>query len=211
MPTYTELLEFLEKRADCGVEIKQKIPIKQSGSDRTRPSRQGTFVTKNQLQCSVCEDTYGIWACQMFRDKGVSDRIIIVKDASICTNCLRDSHTIEQCQSGSCRWELTLKDKEMPTYTELLEFLEKRADCGVEIKKKIPIKQSGSDRTRPSRQGTFVTKNQPQCPVCEDTHGVWACQRFRDKGVSDRITIVKNALICTNCLRDNHTIEQCQS
>ncbi|CAD1468599.1 unnamed protein product, partial [Heterotrigona itama] len=55
------------------------------------------------------------------------------------------------------QWQLTLKDKEMPTYTELLEFLEKRANCCV-IKQKIPIKQSGSDRTRPPRQSTFVTK-----------------------------------------------------
>ncbi|CAD1474022.1 unnamed protein product [Heterotrigona itama] len=48
MPTYTELLEFLEKRANCCV-IKQKIPIKQSGSDRTRPPRQSTFVTKTAV------------------------------------------------------------------------------------------------------------------------------------------------------------------
>ncbi|CAD1476681.1 unnamed protein product [Heterotrigona itama] len=77
--------------------------MKQCGSDKTRPSRQDAFVTKKQLQCPVCEGTHGVWACQRFREKEVSERVTFVQGAPICSNCLRNGHTIEQCQSGSCR------------------------------------------------------------------------------------------------------------
>ena len=55
MPVYMELLDFLEKRADCGIEIAERTPTKQSEYRKT--SQQDAFITKRQLQCPACEGT----------------------------------------------------------------------------------------------------------------------------------------------------------
>ncbi|XP_076247782.1 uncharacterized protein LOC143187446 [Calliopsis andreniformis] len=138
-------------------------------------------------------------------------------------------------------WELTLKDKKkVPAYTELLEFLEKRANCALTSSTRTPPSferveagSSGKSRIhkhRPSRGHAFlsarshhpydnrrvkerphIAKSNKQCHICKGDHYIWACERFHGLSVQERITALKRASLCQNCLRDGHSLINCTS
>ncbi|XP_076549255.1 uncharacterized protein LOC143307956 [Osmia lignaria lignaria] len=137
-------------------------------------------------------------------------------------------------------WELALKDKRtVPAYTDLLAFLEKRANCAqISSAKVTPTAEhrgagpSGNPRIqrhRPSRGHAFLsakTRHHPyedrrtrekqhisapprRCPVCDGNHIIWFCDRFHGSSVRDRIAVVKRTSLCQNCLRDGHNADAC--
>lgn len=102
-------------------------------------------------------------------------------------------------------WESTLKDKEVPPYTELIEFLETRADC-------TPPPAEGTTSTSKGytkQRHVFFTN--AQCPICEGNHPVMRCQQFRSQPIHERLKSVKKAALCTNCLQTGHSIQNCNS
>ncbi|XP_029055294.2 uncharacterized protein LOC114882599 [Osmia bicornis bicornis] len=138
-------------------------------------------------------------------------------------------------------WELALKDKRtVPAYTDLLAFLEKRANCArTSITRAAPTAEprgsgpSGNPRVmkhRPSRGHAFLstkTRQHPyedhrtndrqhmsapprRCPVCDKNHIIWFCERFHGSSVRDRIAAVNRASLCHNCLRDGHNADACK-
>lgn len=61
-----------------------------------------TLVTTTNNKCSVCsEDAHPLYKCEKFRSLGIPVRIKIVKDASLCLNCLR-SHGTKACKFRGC-------------------------------------------------------------------------------------------------------------
>ncbi|CAD1468097.1 unnamed protein product [Heterotrigona itama] len=52
MPIYTEFLDFLEKRENCGVEITQRSPTKQSHP--TERDKKREFATDDITRCYTC-------------------------------------------------------------------------------------------------------------------------------------------------------------
>ncbi|XP_076247771.1 uncharacterized protein LOC143187438 [Calliopsis andreniformis] len=133
-------------------------------------------------------------------------------------------------------WELSLKDKKMPSCKILLEFLEKRADCGQSpsLKSNFTTERQIENRNfknRPQRNQVFVTgkiqssEQNPKhvynesastfvkpstCPICNEQHSIWSCETFHNQSVKDRITTVKKSALCTNCLRKGHLPESCR-
>ncbi|CAK9813847.1 hypothetical protein ANTPLA_LOCUS8190 [Anthophora plagiata] len=114
------------------------------------------------------------------------------------------------------QWELTLPDKKkIPLYTDLLEFLEKRANCAP-TPSPTPPKPSRPESPRMRRPGpprghAFLSVNTQQCPICQGGHGIWACGEFHAKSARERVTAVEQASLCSNCLNGGHTPNFCRS
>jgi hypothetical protein len=119
------------------------------------------------------------------------------------------------------QWELTLPDSKMPSHSHLIAFLEKRANCGkmgptsapaVKTSDRKPIAQRYHTRQTASREHTFATTlSPPTCPICYRPHGIWRCEVFRMKFVSERIKAIKRASCCTNCLKKGHSARDCNA
>ncbi|CAK9809340.1 hypothetical protein ANTQUA_LOCUS6007 [Anthophora quadrimaculata] len=127
----------------------------------------------------------------------------------------------------------------MPAYTNLLNCLEKRANCSLIVHKKptqtvgqynrSPSGKFGGNKP-PSRSHAFVTAshtneirypreqetserataNLPRCPICNGEHGIWCCEKFHALSISSRLTAVKKASLCSNCLRAKHNLDICK-
>ncbi|CAK9796123.1 hypothetical protein ANTPLA_LOCUS654 [Anthophora plagiata] len=137
------------------------------------------------------------------------------------------------------QWELSLRDKQMPAYTNLFNFLEKRANCSLIVYHK-PTQTVGQysrgssgklgGNKPPSRSHAFVTASHtnetrypreqvtteratarpPRCPICHNEHGIWRCEKFHALSASSRLTTVKKASLCSNCLRAKHNLDICK-
>ena len=102
-------------------------------------------------------------------------------------------------------WELTLKDNEMLPYLDLLDFLEKRANCA-----SAATERTTSPRRRDTTRGQVFFTNL-QCPICQGGHEIRRCQHFRSQPIHERLKSVRKAALCTNCLQTGHTLQNCKS
>lgn len=146
-------------------------------------------------------------------------------------------------------WELTLKNKDMPSHKHLLEFIEKRANCAPAIPPRTTFTSGQNNRAvpkptfkQPTKGYAFATAKMrhspqhqheastskyeivtparadtpatadtlPKCPVCHGPHGIWRCENFHSSTVEQRLTAVKRASLCRNCLRTHHDAELCR-
>ncbi|XP_048480555.1 uncharacterized protein LOC119693146 isoform X1 [Plutella xylostella] len=48
------------------------------------------------------------------------------------------------------------------------------------------------------------------CPVCNNKHAIYSCQRFLDMPISDKYNIISQHKICVNCLRSGHAVTDCR-
>jgi hypothetical protein len=83
-------------------------------------------------------------------------------------------------------WELTLPNKEISPYTQLLNFLEKRANCTIATSTATPTRQAPEQynhhRQSVSRWHAFTATHSPStCPICRGQHGIWVCDIFKAK------------------------------
>lgn len=63
-----------------------------------------------------------------------------------------------------------------------------------------------------NRRHTFsTTHHTPTCSLCSKDHTVYNCKTFLNLNVNKRITEAKKRKWCLNCLRSNHSTEQCRS
>ncbi|XP_029054773.1 uncharacterized protein LOC114882061 [Osmia bicornis bicornis] len=136
------------------------------------------------------------------------------------------------------QWELTLKNKQMPTFASLLEFLDKRANCVLTTHQRSEHSDGQHNRGPPgkstakksSRSNAFVTAtrandtqrprestkasgtsaNFPRCPICDEEHGIWRCEKFHALSAGARLSAVKKASLCVNCLRAEHNLDLCK-
>ncbi|XP_043587608.1 uncharacterized protein LOC122569959 [Bombus pyrosoma] len=113
------------------------------------------------------------------------------------------------------KWQRTLPDKKMPSYTHLVEFLKTRTNSDrtspTTTTKKASDKHNRQQQHAP-RSITFATTHRPTaCPSCKGQHKIWYCKVFKATSVKNRLEIVKRASLCTNCLGQGHTIAQCSA
>ena len=59
------------------------------------------FLTTSK-QCSSCSESHFLFRCSKFLNLPVNERIKIVKNASLCNNCLRP-HAAKDCKFGNCK------------------------------------------------------------------------------------------------------------
>ena len=71
-----------------------------------------------------------------------------------------------------------------------------------------PYGQSENNRNL-SSYATHHAK--PFCHLCKGSHFTQYCERLVKETVPERSNIVKKANLCFNCLKSNHTMEECRS
>ena len=119
------------------------------------------------------------------------------------------------------------KDKEMPSFKDVVEFLKDRADVvnhpffsKSETATKIvnvnpSTRQAAILRGRPTPSVKVTTlatsKKDDQCFMCSKTHRLYRCELFKSKNPKERNEFVKAKKICFNCLSSTeHNYKNCK-
>ncbi len=109
-------------------------------------------------------------------------------------------------------WEQQLKDSKIPSLDEMYTFLEQRARALSAGAVAAPSR-SQAPRIHHQRQPpqNFHVDTSSQCKLeCGGTsHPLFACNKFRNMTVSDRINQIKQTNSCFNCLSEGHSVANC--
>ncbi|XP_050494523.1 uncharacterized protein LOC126875676 [Bombus huntii] len=103
------------------------------------------------------------------------------------------------------KWQRTLPDRKMPSYTHLVDFLKTRTNGDRTSSASTVIKRESDQhkRQRPNAPRSYAfttTHNTLVCPNCQGQHELWNCDVFKAKSPKKRLEIAKRASLCTNCL-----------
>lgn len=120
-------------------------------------------------------------------------------------------------------FELTLTN-EVATLAELLAFLEKKCSSlesleainhiSADINKnnRVPSSQLQShNRGTTNKRTSLVTTTSPECISCKGAHFINYCPAFKSLTVNNRYNKIKELKACVNCLKTNHSIQNCLS
>ncbi|XP_076299336.1 uncharacterized protein LOC143218181 [Lasioglossum baleicum] len=116
-------------------------------------------------------------------------------------------------------WDRTIEEGVMPTYHDLLAFLNKYAREEEPIQlvshtrdTEYPKRWADKNFKPTNRTNAFVgTRPAISCPVCKQSHYINQCSEFLKQSPRDRITTTKTLKRCLNCLNATHFISQCRS
>ncbi|XP_055542986.1 uncharacterized protein LOC129728564 [Wyeomyia smithii] len=117
-------------------------------------------------------------------------------------------------------WAQKIIDVENPSFTDFLDFLQKRCDAletclafGKKtydtVKKEYP-KTSGNERKLQTFHAAATAVPQT-CGKCSKDHPVYQCESFKAMDLSARRELVVSSKLCYNCLRPSHTAKRCTS
>ncbi|XP_066596281.1 uncharacterized protein [Prorops nasuta] len=110
----------------------------------------------------------------------------------------------------SQKWELELKNDELPTLGKLCDFM---AQTAIRVsKRELPESISNdinSQKVQPptkkhkgsGKVHAFVSNVSNACIICQQQHYLFQCQDFIKLSVPKRIDAIKRAKHCSNCLR----------
>ncbi|UYV72999.1 hypothetical protein LAZ67_10001432 [Cordylochernes scorpioides] len=103
-------------------------------------------------------------------------------------------------------WNMTVDNNHIPTCSELLKFIETNAKA---------LNTSETERGLPliKRSMKLQVHNltKANCFLCQQEHGIYLCPTFLDMEPIERRKKVKQLKLCFNCLRNNHSVNQCRS
>lgn len=130
------------------------------------------------------------------------------------------------------QWEISIKTNEIKSHTDLLDFLEARANCSEHTisasKISIPVPTAVNPRkpkpgipnrdrqgTHPRGQSFVTTVNSTiaklTCPICKEAHKIYGCETFQKMTTPERSQAVAKAELCINCLGTRHYAKNCLS
>jgi hypothetical protein len=112
-------------------------------------------------------------------------------------------------------WELqtaTLPD--IPSTSEIIEFLETRCKALELLQANQPIATSTPNRSTAGNKVNHSTKchmttQQVQCPLCNGTHCLCHCDDFIHKSPTQRLEYMKQSRACYNCLQPYNKSHTC--
>lgn len=109
-------------------------------------------------------------------------------------------------------WEKQLEPEQVPTYAELIAFLEKRFRT-VESLELVGGNSTDADKRNPTNNINKIKSNhRASCPACYDAfHSLMKCEIFLKMSVSNRSAFVNAKSLCRNCLATGHMIKDCNS
>ena len=119
-------------------------------------------------------------------------------------------------------WQkFTQKEKEVPDYHQLLEFLDLRSTA-TELTthysdRKKPQASYSKFKTNPSGSvprpvSVYATSAQTRCPACSSSrNGLAYCRNFKEKTLTDKRDFVLAQGLCFNCLKPKHIGKHCPS
>lgn len=109
-PKLEDLTDFLYRTAARISKCKSDNPSIGEHADKGSPSfekrkivyNRQAFVTSTTKNCPLCSEVHMLFKCGKFLTLTVNERFKVVKNASLCFNCLRN-HTAKDCKFGSCK------------------------------------------------------------------------------------------------------------
>lgn len=129
------------------------------------------------------------------------------------------------------QWELSLVRDVLPTFEELVEFLETRARS-LEMVPASGTQSTSAQEARQLSKAAAKTTNvlhaigeqhtsssnpvdagasPPSCFHCDAKHKIYACPTFRKLNVAARFVLVKKHNACLNCLSKGYFQAKCRS
>ncbi|UYV63643.1 hypothetical protein LAZ67_2005151 [Cordylochernes scorpioides] len=104
------------------------------------------------------------------------------------------------------QWELSYDNQEMPSYQRFISFLEKQTQSLMNT-----MKDTTSKEYLNKRVNTYnINVGFKNCLLCKLRHKLIQCNEFRQMSIQNRIGYVKQNQLCFNCLRGNHSVENCK-
>ena len=86
------------------VATSQPAPEAESYSSRSRTPSKKSAASSCKVQCTLCPLMHYVFQCSKFQDMSVQQRKTHVQSSSLCSNCLRPGHSLQDCQcSYRCR------------------------------------------------------------------------------------------------------------
>lgn len=120
-------------------------------------------------------------------------------------------------------WEMHRDTNTRPKLSDMLECLERRATGLAGVSSPINCDSDSGSKPRnerrtfnpTSRQGERGSSRQgtrqslPPCPMCSADHGLFRCNKFLAMKLFNRVEFVRQARICTGCLKIWHSVDMC--
>ena len=86
------------------VATSQPAPEAEAYSSRSRTPSKKPAASRCKVQCTLCPLMHYVFQCSKFQDMSVQQRKTHVQSSSLCSNCLRPGHSLQDCQcSYRCR------------------------------------------------------------------------------------------------------------
>ncbi|XP_062704418.1 uncharacterized protein LOC134286764 [Aedes albopictus] len=121
-----------------------------------------------------------------------------------------DMHTLQLWEDHAA----SLRD---PTFTALVDFLEKRTRVldAVQsnsskvngIQPKAPIKRERLAVHASMESG----RSDPMCQCCGEQHYLVRCAKFQNFGLKEKLDFVNSKRLCSNCFKSGHWVRDCNS
>ncbi|XP_055678141.1 uncharacterized protein LOC129786910 [Lutzomyia longipalpis] len=113
IPTLQQFMEFLQRRCDALEVIftKDSDTFSAKKSKDSKPAKPDSkaapkvsYTATNAKKCIICaQGAHKLQQCSKFTSSTPQQQLELVRANKLCTNCLRDSHSIDSCQSSNCR------------------------------------------------------------------------------------------------------------
>ena len=71
------------------------------------------------------------------------------------------------------------------------------------------VRQANSNQNRAA--STYSIQTRPFCHICKNSHFTQNCEQLVKATIPERLDIVKNLNLCYNCLRSNHSVNECNA
>lgn len=104
------------------------------------------------------------------------------------------------------------------TWTELHDFLIQmwKSIDDIQFASKQPpketvTKQQKHGKVHVTNSGDKSKSANFTCPMCNESHALWSCSKFRNSTVDERHKFVRDNRMCFNCLSPSHGAAKCQS
>ncbi|KAL0839938.1 hypothetical protein ABMA28_016553 [Loxostege sticticalis] len=179
----------------------------------------GCINTSNSLDTFIGMYTSSVAALKQLGIEDLSDFILFH-----CALRKIDSQTVQA-------FELAFRSKEIPSYNDLVSFVQDQAKILQRSSNNNSARASNSgasaskpstnQSSRPQTYKSFVASNEgvsttsptKSCEFCNKTdHTIYACSQFKNlSSPRARFEFIKSKHGCVNCLSGSHTVTSCKS
>lgn len=118
-------------------------------------------------------------------------------------------------------WILRQDPHSLPTYDELETFISNRciayetSEISISDNKINDLKLTSDHRKRDTKFNRSLLASNHQgsvhCSVCNESHRIYTCNKFKSLSVPERFDVLRKARICFNCLSSKHMADNCKS